>query len=115
MDDSLSFEDYQRLAARTAVYPDRESDDIAPYPALGLAGESGEVAEQIKKAIRDDGGAITDERRAALRKELGDVLWYLSALCDELGLELADVAGENIDKLRDRQQRGVISGDGDER
>lgn len=115
MDDSLTFQDYQRLAARTAIYPDRESESLSTYPALGLAGEAGEVSEHVKKAIRDDGGEITDSRRRALAKEIGDVLWYVSALCDELGLELAEVAEDNIRKLEDRSQRGVISGDGDDR
>ena len=62
------------------------------YPALGLAGEAGEVAEHAKKAIRDDGGEVTDERRAAMTKELGDVLWYVAQLASELGLELEEIA-----------------------
>ena len=75
----------------------------------------GEVAEHAKKAIRDDSGTITDERRAAMAKELGDVLWYAAQLATELGLELDQVASENLEKLLSRQSRGVLSGSGDER
>lgn len=115
MADPLSLDEYQRLAAKTALYPGRDEPTVAPYPALGLAGEAGEVCEQIKKAIRDDGGEITDARRQQLHKELGDVMWYLAALCSELELKMGDVARGNIDKLADRQRRGVIGGDGDDR
>jgi NTP pyrophosphatase (non-canonical NTP hydrolase) len=103
---------YQRISRRTAGYP-RES--WLAYPALGLAGEAGEVAEHAKKAIRDDAGAITDERRAAMGKELGDVLWYVAQLATELDLDLDEVAQQNLDKLLSRQRRGVLSGSGDER
>jgi NTP pyrophosphatase (non-canonical NTP hydrolase) len=108
----MEFSEYQRLSRRTAEYP-REA--WLAYPALGLAGEAGEVAEHAKKAIRDDGGNVSDERRTAMAKELGDVLWYVSQLASELGLALEDVAQTNLDKLLSRQQRGVLSGDGDDR
>jgi NTP pyrophosphatase (non-canonical NTP hydrolase) len=85
------------------------------YPALGLAGEAGEVAEHAKKAIRDDAGVVTEERRQAMAKELGDVLWYVSQLASELGLELDEIARANVEKLLSRQRRGVLSGSGDER
>src|SRR5580700_5876414 len=100
---------YQRLSRRTAEYP-REA--WLAYPALGLAGEAGEVA---KKAIRDDGGRVGEERRAAMAKELGDVLWYVAQLATELGLDLDAVAQGNLDKLLSRQRRGVLSGSGDDR
>ena len=103
---------YQRLSRRTAEYP-REA--WLTYPALGLAGEAGEVAEHAKKTIRDDGGEVSDERRAAIAKELGDVLWYVAQLASELGLELEDIARENLEKLFSRQRRGALSGSGDER
>jgi NTP pyrophosphatase (non-canonical NTP hydrolase) len=104
--------EYQSASRRTAEYP-REA--WLSYPALGLAGEAGEVAEHAKKAIRDDGGTVTDERRAAMVKELGDVLWYTAQLATELGLDLDAIAQANLDKLRSRQRRGVLSGSGDER
>lgn len=115
MSESLSFDDYQSLARRTAVYPGRDEDGVAAYPALGLAGEAGEVCEKIKKAIRDDQGQITERRRRMLRKELGDVLWYVAALCSELEVSMEEVARQNVEKLNSRQQRGVLGGDGDER
>jgi NTP pyrophosphatase (non-canonical NTP hydrolase) len=108
----VELSEYQQLSRRTAEYP-REA--WLAYPALGLAGEAGEVAEHAKKAIRDDGGMVTDERRAAMRKELGDVLWYVAQLASELGLELDDIAEANLAKLLSRQRRGVLSGSGDER
>src|SRR5690606_10596877 len=74
MADDLGLNEYQRLAGRTAEYPGRGAQPIAAYPALGLAGEAGEVCEQIKKALRDDAGRITPERHENLKKELGDVL-----------------------------------------
>lgn len=115
MSDDFGFDEYQKLAGRTAMYPGRDQDVLAPYPALGLAGEAGEVCEQIKKAIRDDAGQISTARRQALKKELGDVLWYVAAVAYELDLQMSDVARTNIAKLSDRQQRGVLHGDGDNR
>ncbi|HST54854.1 MAG TPA: nucleoside triphosphate pyrophosphohydrolase family protein [Solirubrobacteraceae bacterium] len=108
----MELSEYQRTSRRTAEYP---RDAWLAYPALGLAGEAGEVAEHAKKAIRDDGGKITDERRAAMAKELGDVLWYVAQLASELQLDLDEIAQANIAKLLSRQQRGVLSGSGDDR
>lgn len=108
----MELSEYQRLSRRTAEYP-REA--WLAYPALGLAGEAGEVAEHAKKVIRDDGGLISEERRAAMSKELGDVLWYVAQLASELELELDEIAQANLDKLLSRQRRGVLSGSGDER
>lgn len=108
----VEFSEYQRFSRRTAEYP-REA--WLSYPALGLAGEAGEVAEHAKKAIRDEGGVVSPERRAAMAKELGDVLWYVTQLASELGLELEEIARENLEKLFSRQSRGVLSGSGDER
>ena len=85
------------------------------YPALGLCGEAGEVAEKVKKTLRDDGGVLTDERREALSRELGDVLWYLSQLATEAGLDLEEIAAENLDKLLSRRERGMLRGSGDDR
>jgi NTP pyrophosphatase (non-canonical NTP hydrolase) len=108
----LEFSEYQHFSRRTAEYP-REA--WLSYPALGLAGEAGEVAEHAKKAIRDDGGVVNPERRSAMAKELGDVLWYVTQLASELGLEMDEIARENLEKLFSRQRRGVLSGSGDER
>jgi NTP pyrophosphatase (non-canonical NTP hydrolase) len=108
----VRFSEYQRFSRRTAEYP-REAWLF--YPALGLAGEAGEVAEHAKKAIRDDGGSVSDMRRAAIARELGDVLWYVAQLASELGLDLDTIASENLEKLFSRQHRGVLSGSGDDR
>jgi NTP pyrophosphatase (non-canonical NTP hydrolase) len=108
----VELSEYQRLSRRTAGYP-REA--WLAYPALGLAGEAGEIAEHAKKAIRDDGAHITDERREAISMELGDVLWYLAQLATELDLDLDAIAASNLEKLLSRQRRGVLHGAGDDR
>ncbi|HEY2182066.1 MAG TPA: nucleoside triphosphate pyrophosphohydrolase family protein [Solirubrobacteraceae bacterium] len=108
----MELSEYQRLSRSTAEYPRQEA---LTYPALGLAGEAGEFADHAKKVIRDDGGEVTPQRREAMAKELGDVLWYVAQLASELGLELEQVAKDNLDKLLSRQRRGVLSGSGDER
>lgn len=101
----MELSEYQALSRRTAEYP---RDAWLAYPALGLAGEAGEVAEHAKKAIRDHGGEVSEERRAAMAKELGDVLWYVAQLASELGLELEDVAQANLDKLLAPAARGAL-------
>lgn len=108
----MELSEYQRLSRSTAHYPRNEA---LTYPSLGLAGEAGEFADHAKKVIRDDGGEVTAERREAMAKELGDVLWYVAQLASELGLDLDEIAQGNLDKLRSRQQRGVLSGEGDDR
>ena len=85
------------------------------YPTMGLANEAGEVAGKVKKIFRDRNGQITEEDRQSLKNELGDVLWYLTQICTELGLTLEEVAETNITKLSSRQERGKIGGDGDNR
>ncbi len=109
----MDFETYQDLAGKTAIYPDRGAN--LAYPALGLNGEAGEVAEIVKKVYRDARGRLSPERREALQKELGDVLWYVAALCAEAGLSMDQVARQNIDKLSDRQTRDMLHGSGDNR
>lgn len=108
----MELSEYQRLSRSTAKYPRQEA---LTYPALGLAGEAGEFADHAKKVIRDDGGAITSQRREAMAKELGDVLWYVAQLASELDIELEQIAQDNLDKLRSRMERGVLSGSGDDR
>ena len=110
--DLLSFDIYQRAAYLTATYP---PEKLIDYPALGLAGEAGEVVNQIKKIVRDDSGFLTNERKAKIVKELGDLLWYVAAVATDIGVSLTDVAAKNLAKLYDRQKRGTISGDGDNR
>ncbi len=109
----MELSDFQRRSRATAVYPGL--GDNLTYPTLGLCGEAGEVAEKVKKAIRDDGGVLTDARREALAGELGDVLWYLAQLATEAGLDLGEIAGANLEKLLGRQQRGDRQGSGDDR
>lgn len=110
---AIGFDDYQRQASSTAQYPNQGNNLV--YPVLGLASEAGEVAGKFKKIIRDDGGVITHESRAALIAELGDVLWYVAAVSTELNASLQDVAASNLEKLKSRAVRGTIKGDGDER
>lgn len=108
----MDLNQYQELAKQTAVY-DRSYGVF--YPSLGLAGEAGEVADHAKKAIRDDGGKITVERRQAMKKELGDVLWYLAMVADDIDLSLDEIAKANVEKLASRAQRGRLAGSGDDR
>jgi NTP pyrophosphatase (non-canonical NTP hydrolase) len=103
----MDFNKYQDRTQETAVYPEKDSIN---YLTLGLNGESGEVAEKIKKSIRDD-----EELNDELRDELGDVLWYLARLADELGFTLDEIANRNLDKLLDRKNREKIQGSGDQR
>ena len=105
--------EYQEVSRRTATYPD--AGDNLVYPTLGLAGEAGEVAEKVKKLLRDDGGVLSAERRDALAGELGDVLWYVAQVATEAGLDLEEIAQGNLDKLLSRQRRGMLSGSGDRR
>ena len=104
---------YQRESRKTALYPNVGSNAI--YPTLGLVGEAGEVADKVKKILRDKEGVFDDESSDAIKLELGDVLWYISQLSSELGYELEDVANSNLQKLNDRKNRGMISGSGDNR
>jgi len=109
----MDFKEYQEKSRKTALYPDKDNNFV--YPTLGLSGEAGEVSEKIKKVIRDKGGVIYYETREMIKKELGDVLWYVSQLATELGLLLDDVAEHNIEKLYSRMERNVLHGDGDNR
>jgi NTP pyrophosphatase (non-canonical NTP hydrolase) len=109
----MTMNEYQELSGRTALYPGRGSNFV--YPTLGLCGEAGEVAEKVKKLMRDADAKPTDEFRENVKKELGDVLWYLAQMCHELGFTLDDVAQANIEKLRSRLERGMLHGSGDNR
>lgn len=110
----LNFDEYQDRSGATAIYPGQGELLGLAYVGLGL-GEAGEVQGKIKKIIRDSNGVITDEARKAIGKELGDQLWYIARTCTELKLKLGDVAEANLSKLEDRKERGVLTGNGDER
>lgn len=109
----MNFDDYQKKVKETAIYPNQGSN--VSYAVLGLTGEAGEVADKVKKLIRDDGGIMSETKRAEIIKELGDVLWYLTAIGNELNVSLEEIARKNTKKLADRKKRGVLSGDGDNR
>ncbi len=108
----LDFNAYQKAAHATAIYP---SDAGILYAALGLTGESGEVANQVKKVLRDDKNVLTDERKQAIAKELGGVLWYVAEVASVMGIDLAAIAALNLAQLHSRKKRGTIKGDGDNR
>jgi len=109
----MDFATYQRRSKETARYPDVGANPI--YPTLGLCGEAGEVADKVKKVLRDQGGAFDANALDGLRLELGDVLWYVSQLATELNLSLDDIAEANLAKLASRVARDVIAGSGDRR
>jgi NTP pyrophosphatase (non-canonical NTP hydrolase) len=109
---TYTFEEYEVKAAQTATYNPKWSK---LYPALGLAGEAGEVADKVKKVLRDKNGKFSVEDVKELRKELGDVLWYIAALSHDLGFSLEEVARINVEKVHDRKKRGMIQGSGDNR
>ena len=108
--DNWTLNNYQMQARKFAIYPE---DMQIMYPALGLAGEAGEVADKVKKIYRDD---RTDARfLAEIAKEIGDVMWYCATLADDLGFDLQQVAEMNIYKLQCRRVKGALTGDGDDR
>lgn len=110
----MTLNDYQKEALVTAVFSDDEFKDLAHW-VFGVTGEAGEIAEKIKKIVRDKSGLPDDEDKAELLKEMGDVLWYLAVLAKHLDYDFEEVAALNIKKLRDRQARNVIQGSGDNR
>lgn len=91
------------------------SPEIDVYCVLGLLNEAGELAGKVKKLFRDKQGFVSEEDREAIKQELGDVMWYLSQIATSFGLGLSDIMQANIGKITDRQQRGVIGGNGDNR
>ena len=103
---------YQKVAITTAIYP-REQAII--YPTLGLTGEAGEVANKVKKIIRDDGNKINESLVQETSAEIGDCLWYISVLADDIGCKLSDIANTNLIKLENRKKKGTIKGSGDKR
>lgn len=111
----MNFLDYQRGTAKTAIYPSRTEIEALSYVTMGLVGEAGEVANKVKKILRDNGGRVTSEHRRELGGELGDMLWYLSQLATELEYDLDCIAENNLAKLADRAERGTLQGSGDAR
>ena len=109
----MTFEEYQKISRETVIYPDKDNNFI--YPTLGLAGEAGEVAEKIKKILRDKNRIIDEETKKGVAGEMGDVLWYLAQLATELKLSLEDIVSLNIDKLHSRRERDQLHGSGDDR
>ena len=107
---ALNFEEYSKIANSTKLYEDK-----IIYPCLGLAGESGEVCDKVKKVLRDNAGIFSKERKENIMYELGDVLWYVNAIATDLGFTLEEVAKCNNDKLLRRLKENKIHGDGDKR
>lgn len=110
----LNFDEYQKKALTTASTTGDEFKDIMHW-ALGVNGEAGEIAEKLKKIIRDKKGNISEDDKAELSKEIGDVLWYLAVLAEHLGMSFEEIAEANLAKLQSRKKRGVIGGSGDNR
>ncbi|MDD5172754.1 MAG: nucleoside triphosphate pyrophosphohydrolase family protein [Patescibacteria group bacterium] len=109
----MNFNEYQKKSRKTAVYPNKGKNFI--YPVLGLVGESGEVAEKIKKVLREKGGIVDKRTKREIKKELGDVLWYVSQVSAELDISLDELALANIRKLISRKKRNRLFGNGDNR
>lgn len=110
---NMNINDYQEAAVKTAIY-NREKYSIM-YPSMGLAGECGEILNKVKKVYRDNDGQFSEETKRVIASEIGDSLWYIATLADDLGFDLESIAAANIAKLNSRKERGVISGSGDER
>ncbi len=116
----MDMNEYQRFIiehrfVRTSLESVQNMGPGLVYYALKLNGEAGEIAEKVGKALRDANGVITEEKRQAILKELGDVFWYVGAIAHELGFTLDDVANANMEKLMSRLKRGTTQGDGDDR
>lgn len=108
----MTLDEYQQIALETAVYP-KEYNIV--YPALGMAGEAGEVADKVKKVIRDNNADFTPTKCEEIAMEIGDVLWYCAVLADRIGYRLDTIARMNNRKLKSRQLRGKLGGNGDNR
>jgi NTP pyrophosphatase (non-canonical NTP hydrolase) len=110
----MTLEEYQKQALTTVLSSDNEFRDLLHW-VLGINGEAGEIAEKVKKIIRDKDGKVSDADKAELAKEVGDVLWYLAVFAHHLGVPLEEIAQQNLDKLQSRKARGVLGGSGDNR
>jgi NTP pyrophosphatase (non-canonical NTP hydrolase) len=110
----MDFKEYQKLAHRTSINPLVGGVNYV-YPTLGLTGESGELANKIKKIFRDDKGILTAARKEDVKHELGDMLWYIAEICTCMDISLDEIADANIKMLASRLERNKISGSGDNR
>ena len=110
----MNLNEYQKEALVTAIFSGDEFKDLAHW-VFGITGESGEIAEKIKKIIRDKDAKVSQDDKEELVKEMGDVLWYLAVLSEHLGYKFDEIGARNIKKLRDRQKRDKIGGKGDNR
>ena len=108
----MTLNEYQLHALSTAIY---DKNMAVIYPTLGLTGEAGEVAEKVKKTLRDSSYGFNAERKKQIALELGDVLWYAAALANDLGYSLDDIAAMNINKIEARKNAGTVHGSGDNR
>ena len=113
----MELDEYQRQAKKYDQFEETDSPKEVGLieKVLGLPGEAGEVADKFKKVLRDKDGGMDKEDREGIKKELGDVLWYVAAIARDLGMPLSEVAEGNLEKLESRYQRGRISGSGDNR
>jgi NTP pyrophosphatase (non-canonical NTP hydrolase) len=110
----MNLDEYQKQALTTVLATEDKFKDLLHW-VLGINGESGEIAEKVKKIIRDKNGQVSEADKQELAKEIGDVLWYLAVFADQLGFSFNDVAQQNLDKLQSRKKRGVLKGSGDNR
>jgi len=110
----MTFDDYQKQALTTVISSDSEFRDLLHW-VLGINGEAGEIAEKVKKIIRDKQGEVSDQDKQDMAAEIGDVLWYLAVFAHHLGVSFEDIAQANLTKLQSRQARGVLGGSGDNR
>jgi NTP pyrophosphatase (non-canonical NTP hydrolase) len=108
----MKFSEYEEVVKATAIYPNTHA---ILYPALGMAGEAGEVANKVKKLVRDGITKQSDDWREQIASEIGDVLWYCGALAKDLNIPLSQIAARNKEKLLSRKERGKIGGSGDSR
>ena len=108
----MTFNEYKDEAIKTAIYPQKYK---TIYPTLGMCGECGEVAEKIKKVVRDNQGIFDTDKTKEIEKELGDDLWYIANICNDLNIDFDNVAQNNINKINARLQNNTLHGNGDNR